>query len=122
MRLVAFSGATCLTRKPIGAILAHPESLAFLQALLGENLAVAAAVGQGLPADAAEVAMAFFRALPAEAKSSMLVDLEAGRPLEMPWLAGRMSELARSHGVPAPANTAVVAALAPHAAGANSAP
>ena len=83
---------------------------------------MAAAVGQGLPADAAEVAMAFFRALPTEAKSSMLVDLEAGRPLEMPWLAGRMSELARSHGVPAPANAAVVAALAPHAAGANSAP
>ena len=122
VRLVAFSGATCLTRKPIGAILAHPELLNFLQALLRENLAVAAAVGQGLPADAAEVAMAFFRALPTEAKSSMLVDLEAGRPLEMPWLAGRMSELARSHGVPAPANTAVVAALVPHAAGANSAP
>ena len=49
----------------------------------------------------------------------MLIDLEAGRPLEMPWLQGRVLELGRAHGIDTPANAAVVAALAPHAAGAD---
>jgi ketopantoate reductase len=47
----------------------------------------------------------------------MLVDLEVGRPLEMPWLSGRMLSLARSFGQRAPALAAVVAALAPHVEG-----
>ena len=50
-------------------------------------------------------------------KSSMLVDLEAGRPLELPWLSGRVLDLARAHGIDTPATRAVVAALAPHVNG-----
>ena len=114
MTLVAFSGVTCLTRSPIGVIFAHPESVAFLRRLLAENLSVAAAAGQGFAADRAEAIVAFFRSLPGSTKSSMLVDLEAGRPLEMPWLSGRMLDLARSFGCETPATAAVVAALAPH--------
>ena len=47
----------------------------------------------------------------------MLIDLEAGKPLEVGWLAGRIVELGRAHGIATPANAAVVAALAPHARG-----
>jgi ketopantoate reductase len=43
----------------------------------------------------------------------MLMDLEAGNPLELPWLSSRMCELGASHGIDMPANRAVVAALAP---------
>ena len=56
----------------------------------------------------------FFATLPLGTKSSMLLDLEAGRPLELPWLAGRIVELGRRHAVPVQANAAVVAALTPH--------
>jgi 2-dehydropantoate 2-reductase len=116
--LVAFSGSTCLARSSIGAVLANPETFAFLQSELSENLAVAKAAGQTFAADKAQGVIAFFRALPPETKSSMLIDLEAGRPLEMRWLQGRVRDLGRAHGIDTPATEAVVAALAPHAQGA----
>ena len=115
--VVAYSGATCLTRSPIGVVFAHPESVAFLRRLVAENLSVAAAAGQGFAADRAEAILALFRSIPGSTKSSMLVDLEAGRPLEMPWLSGRMLAFARSFGLQTPATAAVVAALAPHVEG-----
>ena len=115
--LVAFSGATCLTRSPIGLVFAHPKSAVLLRRLVTENLSVAAAQGQVFAADRAEAILAFFRSLHASTKSSMLVDLEAGRPLELPWLAGRVLDLARSVGLETPATAAVVAALAPHVGG-----
>lgn len=116
--LAAFSGVTCLVRGPIGLVYAHAEALAFFRRLLEENLAVAAAEGRRFPDDHAERVIALFAGQPYGQRSSMLVDLEAGKPLELPWLSGRVAELARRHGIDAPANAAVVAALAPHAAGA----
>ena len=115
--LVAFSGATCLARSPIGAVFETPETLAFLRRVVGENLAVAEGAGQGFAADKAESIVALFRGLPHATKSSMLIDLEAGKPLEMPWLQGRMLEIGRAQGIETPAISAVVAALAPHAGG-----
>jgi 2-dehydropantoate 2-reductase len=117
VRLVAFSGITCLTRRPIGAVLEHPETLGFLRQLLEENVAVAAAVGVPFPPDMPEHVLGFYRGLPYETKSSMLHDLDAGKPLEVDWLAGRIVELGRAQGVSTPANAAVMAALAPHARG-----
>ena len=116
--LAAFSGVTCLARQPIGAVLAHRETRDFLAQLLGENVAVAAAAGEAFPAGTPERILGFFRGLPHATKSSMLLDLEAGKPLELAWLAGRIVDLGKEHGVPTPANSAVVAALAPHARGA----
>jgi len=111
--LVAFSGVTCLARSPIGRVRAHPETVEFMRALLRENVAVARAEGFDLPDDQVERRLAFHDALPDAAKSSMLMDLEAGKPLELPWLSARMCELGAGHGIDTPANRAVVAALAP---------
>ena len=48
----------------------------------------------------------------------MLIDLEAGKPLELPWLSGRVLELGRAPAASTtPATQAVVAALAPHVDG-----
>ena len=91
--LVALSGVTCIARSPIGRVRAHPPTLDFLLALLRENAAVARALGFALPDDHAEQRLAFFCGLPEAMKSSMLMDLEAGKPLELPWLSGRVSEL-----------------------------
>ncbi len=115
--LVAFSGVTTLTRCPIGAVYENPQSLAFIRALLAENLAIARACGQDFAIDHADTVVEFFGSQPYAQKSSMLIDLEAGKPLELPWLASRIVELGREHNVPTPANAAVVAALAPHVSG-----
>ena len=115
--LVGFSGATCLTRAPIGVVFEHPESLAFLRGILSENLAVANAVGRSFPADQVDRIVTRFRSLAYATKSSMLIDLEAGKPLEAPWLQARMCALGRDHGVETPANAAVFAALAPYVGG-----
>lgn len=111
--LVALSGATCLARSPIGRVRAHPPTIDFLRALLNENVAVARAEGFALPDDHVEQRLAFFGGVPETMKSSMLMDLEAGKPLELPWLSGRICELGARHGIDTPANRAVVAALAP---------
>ena len=102
--LAAFSGVTCLARSPIGRVRAHPPTLDFLLALLRENAAVARAEGFGLPDDHAEQRLAFICGVPEAMKSSMLVDLEAGKPLELPWLSGRVCELGARHGIDTPAN------------------
>jgi 2-dehydropantoate 2-reductase len=115
--LVAISGTACLARSPVGIIVAHPETLEFLRHMLAENLTVARGAGQDFDPATLEGFVEFFRGRPPETKPSMLVDLEAGRPLEMPWLQGRVVALGRSFGIETPANTAVVAALAPHVAG-----
>ena len=115
--LAAFSGITCLTRSPIGAVLKHPETVGFLKLMVAENVAVAAAEGEGSPPETPERLLRFFGNLAYETKSSMLIDLEAGKPLEVGWLAGRIVALGGAHAIATPGNAAVLAALAPHAKG-----
>jgi 2-dehydropantoate 2-reductase len=50
-------------------------------------------------------------------KASMTNDLEAGRPLELDWLAGEVVALGRKYGVPIPAQEAVYAILKPYRSG-----
>lgn len=47
----------------------------------------------------------------------MLVDLKAGKPIELPWLSGRVHVFGRELGIKTPANSAVWAALSPYADG-----
>jgi 2-dehydropantoate 2-reductase len=50
----------------------------------------------------------------------MAVDICAGRRLELPWLGGKLVELAAAHGVPVPVNRIISAMLKPYANGARS--
>jgi 2-dehydropantoate 2-reductase len=43
----------------------------------------------------------------------MANDLAAGNRLELDWLAGKVVQLGRKHGVPVPANEAVYAIMKP---------
>lgn len=117
VNLAAFSGITCLTRSALGVVRQSPATMAFLGDLLRENLAVARACGAALPEDQMETAMALFDGQPGSMKSSMLIDLEAGKPLELPWLSARVCGLGAEHGIDVSANRAVVAALAPFVTG-----
>jgi 2-dehydropantoate 2-reductase len=116
--LVALSGVTAITRLPIGAVYANPDTLAFMRELIDENIAVANASGQHFSSGDAEEIIRFFATQPYDLKSSMLIDLESGKPLELPWLSGRVHQLGRDLGIATPANSAVWAALCPYVDGA----
>ena len=58
-----------------------------------------------------------YKALPPQAKASMLEDLERGRRLELPWLSGAVARLGREAGVPTPIHTFINAVLKPHVDG-----
>lgn len=81
--LAPFAGITCVHRSPIGPIRQDPERRRELAALIGEAVAVARAEGVAIPPGHVEGVMAFVDGLDPGMKSSMLHDLEAGRPLEL---------------------------------------
>ena len=116
--LVGLSGLTALTRQPVGVVRADAELRRMLQAVMAEATALGRAEGVDLPADYAEQRMAFVDTLPHGMKASMLHDLEAGRPLELPWLAAAVVRRSARLGLEAPVNRFIAAALGPLAAGA----
>jgi 2-dehydropantoate 2-reductase len=115
--LSALSGATCLTRQPLGVIRADPEMRAMFEAVMRETWSVGRAQGIALADDFVATRLAFADTLPHEMKASMLHDLEAGNRLEAPWLCGAVVRLGRELAVPTPVNQAILAALVPYVNG-----
>lgn len=115
--LVGLSGTTSRFRTPIGAIREDSEKRAMLLESMCEVVAVGRAKGVPLRPDFAEDRLAFCDTLPAAMTSSMEVDLERGKRLELPWLSGAIVDLGAQFGIPTPANTAIVAALLPYVQG-----
>lgn len=115
--LVALSGATGAMRLPLGPILRDPDTRAFFASLIEEVVALARAKGVMLPSGFVEERLRFGDTSPPGFKASLLHDLEAGRRLELDWLAGKVVELGRAHGIPTPANTAVFTMLKLHRLG-----
>jgi 2-dehydropantoate 2-reductase len=117
VRLSVFAGMTSVTRAPIGATVRHPELFDMLKSAVAEGLAVAHAKGIRVPTSTVEDVARAYRALPADAKSSMLEDLERGRRLELPWLSGAVQRLGREVGIPTPIHSFINAVLTPHVNG-----
>lgn len=115
--LVGLSAATATMRTRVGPILANPQTRAFFLDVMREVVAVGRALGVALPADYAEQRLAFADTVPQDMTSSLHHDLEAGRPLEVEWLAGAVATLGRSHGIPTPLCRAVWDILALYADG-----
>jgi 2-dehydropantoate 2-reductase len=116
-RLSAFSGMTALTRCPIGPVTSDPDLAAMLKGALEESVAVARAMQIPLPPTMTDDIMKALASMPPDSKSSMLGDLERGRPLELPWLSGAVVRLGAQCGVATPTHRFITAALKPHAAG-----
>ncbi len=117
VRLSVFSGMTAVTRGPIGVIVNDPELLEMLKAAVRETLAVAHAKGVAVPSTIDEDVAAAYKALPPQAKASMLEDLERSRRIELPWLSGAVVRLGREAGVPTPIHAFINAVLKPHVNG-----
>ena len=117
VRLSVFSGMTAVTRGPIGVIVNDPELLEMLKAAVRDTLAVAHAKGVAVPSTIDEDVAAAYKALPPQAKASMLEDLERSRRIELPWLSGAVVRLGREAGVPTPIHAFINAVLKPHVNG-----
>jgi 2-dehydropantoate 2-reductase len=117
VRLSVFSGMTAVTRSPAGVVCQDPELFAMLKDAVRETLAVAHAKGIRVPASTVDDVAQAYSALPPQAKSSMLEDLERGRPLELPWLSGAVVRIGREAGVDTPTHRFINTVLKPHVNG-----
>ena len=115
--LTALSGSTALLRASMGRILGHPETRAFQRQLVDESVALGRAAGKLARNELADEIMTKLAAMPAAFRSSMSEDLERGKPLELPWLSGRVHHLGLQYGVATPGHTVVYRALLLHAHG-----
>jgi 2-dehydropantoate 2-reductase len=97
---VAFNPITALTRATLGELGAVPEMVSLLRAVFAECAAVADRLGVQFP-------VSLDRRLEAglavgDHRTSMLQDLEAGKPLELDCMTGAIVELAERTGVAVP--------------------
>jgi 2-dehydropantoate 2-reductase len=118
MFICALSGVTSLTRLPIGPVLADPATRRLYRGVMDEVAAVGRACGVALPDDAAGRWYQTSTTLPPGIYGSMYQDLVVGRRLELEGLNGTAVRLGEEHGILAPLNFAIYAALRPYAGGA----
>lgn len=112
--LVALSGVTTVTRKPVGLLRADPDTRMLLYNAIAEAAAVGRARGVALPGDAVERQMATIDGWPPEMVASMLHDLNGGRRMELDYLSGAVARIGRQCGVPTPIHDTLYAALKPY--------
>jgi 2-dehydropantoate 2-reductase len=116
-RLSVFSGLTAVTRLPIGPLREDPELYAMVLAAAKEAIHVGEAKGIRFPQTLMDEITTMLNGLPPNAKSSMLEDLERGKPLELPWLSGAVVRLGREVNIPTPIHQFVAAVLKPYVKG-----
>jgi 2-dehydropantoate 2-reductase len=105
--LTAMSSVTASMRSTIGPIRANPLTRQFALDIMKEVVAVGRAHGVALEPDFAEKRFGGVDALAAEMQASMAHDLQNGKPLELPWLAGGVVDLGAKVGVATPCCRAV---------------
>jgi 2-dehydropantoate 2-reductase len=116
--LTVMSGMTSVTRSSIGPILADPDLAAMVDAAVSEAVNVAKAKGIELHEKTAERVQKTVRLAPYDTKASMLVDLERGKKMELPWLSATIASLGDELGVPTPTHKFIATVLKLHAGGA----
>jgi 2-dehydropantoate 2-reductase len=105
---VAFNPISVLTGATMGEIAAHPGTRQLVLAMMHETAEIAASLGS--PPKISVERRFEGAARVGDHKTSMLMDFEAGKPLESAALLEAPAELARLAGVPAP-SLEMVAAL-----------
>jgi len=97
---VVFNPMSALTGATLVDMVTHPETSAVVQAVMAEADAVAEGLGVRLPLTI-EQRMEGAKKVGAH-KTSMLQDLEAGRPMELESVVGVVIELGEKLGLPMP--------------------
>ncbi len=96
---------TALLRVPNGALLGSPERVELMEAAARETAAVAARKGIPLPFPDPALRVREVARDTAANRSSMLQDVERGRPTEIDAINGAIAREAAALGLPAPVNT-----------------
>ena len=105
--LVAMSSATAAMRSTAGPIRTNPLARQFVIDLMDEVAAVGRAHSVPLAENYGAARISHADAMAPEMRSSMALDLELGKPLELPWLAGAVVDLGAEKNVPTPCCRAV---------------
>jgi 2-dehydropantoate 2-reductase len=112
--IAAFTGAA---RLPIGPLWRDPHGRAMMIEACQEVERVARAEGVALGPDLRDRIVKYMDALPPTMRSSLLIDLSAGKRIEVEALQGAVVRRAQAAGVPAPIMSALYAVLKPYGAG-----
>lgn len=94
-----------------GALLDIPEALASMQVICEEVALVMRQEGYPVPADSLFHAACTVARQTSANTSSMLADVQAGRPTEIDYMNGHVTRMAGKHGLRVPANTAITAEI-----------
>jgi 2-dehydropantoate 2-reductase len=112
--LSAIHGVVCLTRSSIGIVRDHEETLELMRKVMLETASVALAEGVVISEESIDARLDNISRMPPEVKPSMMVDLEAGRRIELDTFNGAVVRFGRKHGVDTPFNYVIYAALKPY--------
>jgi 2-dehydropantoate 2-reductase len=111
--LAAFSGFTGASRLAIGQIWKYPHVREMFYACSREIAAIAKAEGVTISANRFETLEEYMTNLPPTTRSSLLIDLEQGKRIEVEALQGAAVRRAAKHGVPVPIVSTLYALLKP---------
>lgn len=111
--LAAFSGFTGASRLAIGHLWKYPHVQDMFYATCREVAAIAKAEGVTISPDRFDTLKEYMDNIPPTTRSSLLIDLEQGRRIEVEALQGAAVRRAKRHGVPAPMLSTLYALLKP---------
>src|SRR2546427_7572453 len=116
--LAPFAAFTGAARVPIGPLWADAAGRGLMTAGFREVEAVARAGGVALPQDVVDRILTYVDSIPPPTRSSLLIDLQQGKSIEVEALVGAVVRRGAKAGVATPIMAALYAVLKPHANGA----
>ena len=111
--VAAFGTVMTVSRASLPEVLGWPEGTATIRTVMEEIVAVGKARGIDFPPDVVDERFAAAAEEADEFRSSLQMDMRAGKPLEVDELLGAVVRMARDMGIPVPASSALVMALEP---------
>ena len=115
--LASLAGFTGAARLPIGPVWGDPFTRAQFLAGCREIEAVARAEGVPVAADVIDRIVPYIDAIPGTMRSSLLIDLQQGKRIEVEALQGTVVRRGAARGVPTPIMSALYSVLKLHAQG-----
>jgi 2-dehydropantoate 2-reductase len=111
--LAAFAGFTGASRMAIGRIWKYPHVQEMFYAAAREIASIAKAEGVTISANRFDTLKEYMQNLPPTTRSSLLIDLEQGKRIEVEALQGAAVRRARKHGIAVPIMSTLYALLKP---------
>lgn len=107
----AFSGLSTLTRLPLTQLLAHPPTRELYRTVMQETAAVARAADVAIDPDIVDQTMHYLEAQDDPGESSMAIDFQRRRPIEVKAINGAVMHHGQRLQTPTPVNTTIYASL-----------